>query len=119
MGDECPRSLPAAAAGLAAGTWDVTVSGPDRFRLRSPGPARVTQVTLRHRSAPGVLARQLVTEDAKTARLVQGVLLAVEQLAGGADPGVADQGTGPHGRLRDQEVAGCAGDIGAGRGHGA
>lgn len=34
------------------------------------------------------------------------MLLAVEQLAGGADPGVADQGTGPHGRFRGEEVAG-------------
>ena len=39
----------------------------------------------------GVLARQLVSEDAEAARLGQGVLLAVEQLAGGADPRVADR----------------------------
>jgi hypothetical protein len=37
----------------------------------------------------GVLARELVGEDAEAARLGQGVLLAVEQLAGGADPGVS------------------------------
>jgi hypothetical protein len=53
----------------------------------------VTQVTLRHRSAPGVLARQLVTEDAKTARLGQGVLLAIEQLTG-APPFSADSAVG-------------------------
>ncbi len=39
----------------------------------------------------GVLAGQLVGEDAEAAGLGQGVLLAVQQLAGGADPGVADQ----------------------------
>ena len=47
----------------------------------------------------GVLARQLVGEHAEAARLGQGVLLAVQQLAGGADPGVADQRAGPDGRL--------------------
>jgi hypothetical protein len=34
-----------------------------------------------------VLARQLVGEHAQAARLGQGVLPAVQQLAGGADPG--------------------------------
>ena len=62
----------------------------------------------------GVLARQLVGEDAEAARLGQGVLLAVQQLAGGADPGVADQRAGPHGRLRGQKVAGGFGGIGGG-----
>ena len=54
----------------------------------------------------GVLAGQLVGEDAEAARLGQGVLLAVQQLAGGADPGVADQRAGPDGRFRGQQVAG-------------
>jgi hypothetical protein len=75
---------------------DQGVAGPQVFRaggqLRPVGPV-------------GVLARQLVGEDARAARLGQGVLLAVEQLAGGTDPGVADQGPGPHGRLRGQKVA--------------
>ena len=62
----------------------------------------------------GVLARQLVGEDAEAARLGQGVLLAVQQLAGGADPGVTDQRTGPDGRLRGQKVAGGFGGIGDG-----
>ncbi len=62
-------------------------------------------------------AGQLVGEDAEAAGLGQGVLLAVEQLAGGADPGVADQGTGPDGRFRGQKVAGGFRGIGVGRGH--
>ena len=41
---------------------------------------------------------------AEAARLGQGVLLAVQQLAGGADPGVADQRAGPDGRLGGQKV---------------
>lgn len=34
------------------------------------------------------------------------MLLAVQQLVGGADSGVADQGPGQHGRLPSQEVVG-------------
>ena len=49
--------------------------------------------------------------------LGQGVLLAVQQLAGGADPGVADQGPGPHGRPGGQKAAGGFGGTGVGRGH--
>ena len=64
-----------------------------------------------------VLAGQLAGEDAQAARLGQGVLLAVQQLAGGADPGVADQGPGPHGRLGGQKAAGGFGGTGVGRGH--
>jgi hypothetical protein len=37
----------------------------------------------------GVLAGQPVGEDAKAARLSEGALLPVQQLAGGADPGVS------------------------------
>jgi hypothetical protein len=58
--------------------------------------------------------RELVGEDLGAAYLGQGALLVVEQLAGGADPGVADQGTGPHGQFRDEEAAGDFGDIGTG-----
>ena len=65
----------------------------------------------------GVLAGQLVGEDAEAARLGQSVLLAVQQLAGGADPGVADQRTGPHGRFRGQKAAGSFGGIGGRHGH--
>ncbi|HEX9541332.1 MAG TPA: hypothetical protein VGA04_24470, partial [Streptosporangiaceae bacterium] len=43
------------------------------------------------------------------AGLGQGVLLAVEQLAGGADPGVADQRAGPDGWLWRQKAAGAFG----------
>ena len=52
----------------------------------------------------GVLARQLVGEDTDAADLGQGVLLAVQQLPGSADPCVADQRAGPDGRLRGQKV---------------
>ena len=65
----------------------------------------------------GVLAGQLVGEDAEAASLGQGVLLAVQQLAGGADPGVADQRTGPDGRFRGEKVTGGCGGIGGRRGH--
>jgi hypothetical protein len=41
----------------------------------------------------------------------------VQQLAGGADPGVADQGAGPDGRFWGQKVARGVGGIGVGRGH--
>src|SRR5258705_481207 len=72
----------------------------------------------RSRAGPvGVLARELVGEDAEAAGLGQGVLLAVEQLAGGADPGVADQRAGPHGRFGGEKAAGGFGDIGVGYGH--
>ena len=64
-----------------------------------------------------IFAGQLVGEDAEAARLGQGVLLAVEQLAGGADPGVADQRAGPDGRFRGEKVAGGFGGIGWGSGH--
>ena len=57
----------------------------------------------------GVLARELVGEDAEAARPGQGVLLAVEQLARGADPSVADQGVGPHGRFGGEKAAGASG----------
>ncbi len=60
----------------------------------------------------GVLAGQLVGKDAEAARLGQGVLLAVQQLAGGADLGVADQRAGPYGWLRGLTVAGGVGGIG-------
>lgn len=56
-------------------------------------------VTGRQLGPLSVLARQLVSEHAEAARLGQDVLLAVRQLAGGADPGVSDQGTGPPGRF--------------------
>jgi hypothetical protein len=65
----------------------------------------------------GVLAGQLVGEDAEAARLGQGVLLPVEQLAGGADPGVADQGAGLYGRLGGQQAARGFWDISVQRGH--
>src|SRR5208283_5402108 len=65
----------------------------------------------------GVLARQLVGEHAEATRLGQGVLLAVQQLAGGAEPGIADQRAGPDGWLRGQKAAGGFGGIGIGRGH--
>ena len=53
MDDECPRALPAAAAGLAAGTWDVTVFRTGSVPSALARSSRVTQVTLRHRFAPG------------------------------------------------------------------
>jgi hypothetical protein len=65
----------------------------------------------------GVFAGQLVGEHAQAARFGQGVLLPVEQLAGGADPGVADQRAGPHGRFRGQQAAGSIGGIGGRHGH--
>jgi hypothetical protein len=45
----------------------------------------------------GVLAGQLSGEDAEAARLGQGAPLTVQQLAGRADPGVADQDPGLNG----------------------
>jgi hypothetical protein len=45
------------------------------------------------------------------------VLLAVQQLAGGADPGVADQRTGPDGRFRSEKVARGFGGIGGRHSH--
>ena len=65
----------------------------------------------------GVLAGQLVGEDAEAAGLGQGVLLAVQKLPGGADPGVADQGTGPSGRFRGEKVAGGFGGFGGRHSH--
>ena len=65
----------------------------------------------------GVLAGQLVGKDAEAARLGQGALLPVQQLAGGADPGVADQGTGPYGRFRGEKVARGFGGIGGTHSH--
>ncbi len=44
--------------------------------------------------------------DAEAARLGHGVLLAVRQLAGGADRGVTDHRTGPHGRFQGLKGAG-------------
>ena len=56
MGDECPRSLPVAAAGLAAGTWDVTVfrpgSVPSALARSSPSDAGHTQAPVRSRTGP-------------------------------------------------------------------
>ena len=46
------------------------------------------------------------------------MLLAVQQLAGGADPGVADQRAGRDGWLRGQKVAGGSGGNGLGHGCG-
>ena len=48
--------------------------------------------------------------------LGQGVLLTVQQLAGGADPGVADQRAGTDDWLGGQKAAGGFGGIGIGRG---
>ena len=70
-----------------------------------------------HLGPVGVLAGQLVGEHAEAARLGQGVLLAVQQLAGGADPGVADQRAGPDGRLGGQKVVRDFGGTGVGCGH--
>ena len=85
---------------------------PDRDRIAGPGwhdrgvaGPQLVQAG-RQLGSVGVLARQLVGEHAQAARLGQGVLLAVEQLAGGADPGIADQtegsSRGTHGLIGHQ-----------------
>ena len=52
----------------------------------------------------GILARQLVDEHAQAARRGQGVPLAVQQLAGSADPGVADQRKDAERRADDRRL---------------
>ena len=83
-----------------------------RSRLGTTGCRRAAGNPGRRPVRPvGVLAGQLVGEYAEAARFGQGVLLAVEQLAGGADPGVADQRAGA---IR---LPGGFGGISVGRGH--